>query len=87
MTPIELQQRGMEILIRELGYADASRFILQFFGARRLHIGAASLARWSPDRGVCSLLQRSGLNKRPRQPAESPAQLDSVWQVGSKGRT
>jgi len=30
MTPIELQQRGMEILVRELGYADAVRFMLQF---------------------------------------------------------
>ncbi len=34
MTPIELQQRGMEILIRELGYADAMRFMLQFSRGR-----------------------------------------------------
>jgi len=34
MTPIELQQRGMEILIRELGYADAMRFMLQFTRGR-----------------------------------------------------
>lgn len=30
MTPIELEQRGMEILIREPGYADAMRFMPQF---------------------------------------------------------
>ncbi|MCW5776672.1 MAG: hypothetical protein KIS87_09560 [Phycisphaeraceae bacterium] len=30
MTPFELQRRGMEVLIRELGYADATRFMLQF---------------------------------------------------------
>lgn len=29
MTPIELQSRGMQILIRELGYADAVAFMLQ----------------------------------------------------------
>lgn len=34
MTPIELQQRGMEILIREPGYADAMRFMLQFSRGR-----------------------------------------------------
>lgn len=34
MTPIELQQRGMEILIRELGYPDAMRFMLQFTRGR-----------------------------------------------------
>jgi hypothetical protein len=34
MTPIELQERGMAILVRELGYADAVRFILQFSRGR-----------------------------------------------------
>jgi hypothetical protein len=34
VTPIELQQRGMEILVRELGYADAVRFMLQFSQGR-----------------------------------------------------
>lgn len=29
-TPFELQRRGMEALVRELGYADALRFMLQF---------------------------------------------------------
>ena len=30
MTPVELQSRGMQILVRELGYADAVAFMLQF---------------------------------------------------------
>lgn len=30
LTPVELQQRGMELLIRELGYPDAVRFMLQY---------------------------------------------------------
>jgi len=30
MTPFELQRRGMKVLIRGLGYADATRFMLQF---------------------------------------------------------
>lgn len=34
MTPVELQRRGMEILIRELGYADAVQFMLQFSQGR-----------------------------------------------------
>jgi hypothetical protein len=34
LTPIELQQKGMEILVRELGYADAVRFMLQYCRGR-----------------------------------------------------
>lgn len=30
LTPFELQQKGMEILVRELGHAEALRFMLQF---------------------------------------------------------
>ncbi len=30
MTPIELQEEGMRVLVRELGYVDAMRFMLQF---------------------------------------------------------
>lgn len=30
LTPIELQRRGMQVLVRELGYPDAVRFMLQF---------------------------------------------------------
>lgn len=29
-NPAELRRRGLEILIREMGYADAMRFMLQF---------------------------------------------------------
>lgn len=30
MSPAELRRKGIEILVRELGYADAVRFIQQF---------------------------------------------------------
>ena len=30
LTPFELQHRGMDILVRELGYEEAMRFMLQF---------------------------------------------------------
>lgn len=30
LTPFELQQKGMDILVRELGYEEAIRFMLQF---------------------------------------------------------
>lgn len=30
LTPIELQKKGMQVLMRELGYPDAIRFMLQF---------------------------------------------------------
>lgn len=33
-TPFELQRRGLEALVRELGYADAMRFMLQFSAGR-----------------------------------------------------
>jgi hypothetical protein len=29
-NPVELRRRGVEILVRELGYADAMRFLLQY---------------------------------------------------------
>src|SRR5437870_4015414 len=29
-NPAELRRRGIELLVRELGYADAMRFLLQF---------------------------------------------------------
>lgn len=29
-NPVELRRRGLEILVRELGYADAMRFLLQY---------------------------------------------------------
>ena len=29
-SPVELRRRGLEILIREMGYADAMRFLLQY---------------------------------------------------------
>ena len=34
LTPEELRARGMEVLVRELGYADALRFMLQFTSGR-----------------------------------------------------
>ena len=33
-TPFELQRRGIEVLVRELGYAEAMRFMLQFSNGR-----------------------------------------------------
>ena len=30
MTPAELRRRGLEVLVRELGYVDAMRFLLQY---------------------------------------------------------
>ncbi|MBY0263543.1 MAG: hypothetical protein K2Q20_14450 [Phycisphaerales bacterium] len=32
MTPADLQERALRILVRELGYANAMRFMLQFRG-------------------------------------------------------
>ncbi|MCI0631180.1 MAG: hypothetical protein L0Y44_11070 [Phycisphaerales bacterium] len=29
-NPAELRRKGIEVLVRELGYADAMRFLLQF---------------------------------------------------------
>lgn len=29
-NPAELRRRGLEVLVRELGYADAMRFLLQY---------------------------------------------------------
>ena len=29
-NPVELRRRGLEVLIRELGFVDAMRFMLQF---------------------------------------------------------
>lgn len=34
MTPVELQRRGMGVLVRELGYDEAIRFMLQFSKGR-----------------------------------------------------
>ena len=30
VNPVELRRRGLEVLIRELGYANAMRFMLQY---------------------------------------------------------
>lgn len=30
MKPVELRRRGLEVLIRELGYSNAMRFMLQY---------------------------------------------------------
>jgi hypothetical protein len=29
-NPVELRRRGLEVLVRELGYANAMRFLLQY---------------------------------------------------------
>lgn len=34
MSPAELRRRGIEVLVRELGYADAMRFLQQFGSGR-----------------------------------------------------
>lgn len=33
-NPAELRRRGIEVLVRDLGYADAMRFLQQFGGGR-----------------------------------------------------
>lgn len=34
MTPYDLQVKGMKVLVRELGYEHAMRFMLQFRGGK-----------------------------------------------------
>ena len=64
-NPVELRRRGLEVLVRELGYANAMRFMLQFETGQGDYTKEREqlFASWTPEDMVKELDRLAALRK------------------------
>lgn len=67
-NPVELRRRGIEVLVRELGYANAMRFLLQYDSGHGDY--TKERKELLPDWKVEEMMRDSDKFLRPSEPAE-----------------
>ena len=72
-SPVELRRRALEILVRELGYSDAMRFMLQYESGSGDYTRDRDsfLPDWTPE----ALFQEADFGFKRRTQAAPPGQV------------